>query len=133
MSTRTTKGSVWYDAYQHDLSFAIRRFRATTEATGTGTDITGIDFTQNDRPRPTAADMTWYKPANGNIYISGTGNVWFSTQWRFNSIGDALSLPYTGFTRVKYIGQYNTADDAANSIRESDYDAEVAVHLLRSR
>ena len=117
------KGSVWLDAYKHDLSFAIRRFRATTEATGTGTDIADIDFTQNDRPRPTASGEVWFKPANDNVYISGTGNIWFSTQWRFNSVGTALSLPYTGFTSVSYIGQFDTADDAANSIRAADYDA----------
>ena len=117
------KGSVWLDAYKHDLSFAIRRFRATTEATGTGTEITDIDFTQNDRPRPTASGEVWFKPANDNVYISGTGNIWFSTQWRFNSVSTALSLPYTGYTSVSYIGQFDTADDAANSIPEADYEA----------
>ena len=117
------KGSVWLDAYKHDLSFAIRRFRATTDATGTGTAVADIDFTQNDRPRPTASGEVWFKPANDNVYISGTGNIWFSTQWRFSSIGTALSLPGTGFTSVSYIGQYDTADDAANSIRAAQYAA----------
>ena len=101
----------------------MRRFRATTDATGTGTDITDIDFTQNDRPRPTASGEVWFKPANDNVYISGTGNIWFSTQWRFASISTALSLPYTGFTAVSYIGQHDTPNDAANSIATADYAA----------
>ena len=117
------RGTLWTDAYLHDMYFPIRRFRATTEATGTGTDLTDIDFTQNDRPRPTASGEVWFKPANDNVYISGTGNIWFSTQWRFSSIGTALSLPYTGFTSVEYIGQYDTPNDAANSIRAADYEA----------
>ena len=60
--TAADKGKVWLDTYQHDMFFAVRRFRATTEATGTGTDIADIDFTQNDRPRPTATGEVWYKP-----------------------------------------------------------------------
>ena len=117
------KGTVWLDTYQHDMSFAVRRFRATTEATGTGTDIADIDFTQNDRPRPTASGEVWFKPANDNVTSAGTGNIWFSTQWRFSSVSTALSLPYTGFTSVEYIGQYDTPDDAANSIPAADYAA----------
>ena len=124
-STEADKGTVWLDTYQHDMSFAVRRFRATTEATGTGTAVTDIDFTQNDRPRPTASGEVWFKPANDNVYISGTGNIWFSTQWRFASVSTALSLPYTGYTSVEYIGQYDTADDAANSIPAADYAATV--------
>ena len=117
------RGTLWTDAYLHDMYFPVRRFRATTQAFGGGTDIADIDFTQNDRPRPTASGEVWFKPSNDYVYISGAGNIWFSTQWRFSSIGTALSIPYTGYTSVEYIGQFDTADDAANSIRAADYEA----------
>ena len=118
------KGTVWLDAYQHDLVFrgpAVPRHHS---------GVWGRDRHCRHRlhaERPSEADrqsgQVWFKPANDYVYISGTGNIWFSTQWRFSSIGTALSIPYTGYTSVEYIGQYDTADDAANSIRAADYEA----------
>ena len=117
------QGSVWVDTYQHELSFAVRKFRATTIALGTGTEITEVDFISNTQPTSTASDEIWYKPSNGHYHISDADGFWFNTDFDFDTTLTALGLPSTGYTDVVDIGRYDTAGDAANSIPAADYAA----------
>ena len=117
------QASVWVDTYQHELSFAVRKFRATTVAIGVGTEITEVDFISNTQPTSTAADEIWYKPSNGHYHISDADGFWFNTDFGFASTLTALGLPTSGYTDVVDIGRYDTAGDAANSIPAADYAA----------
>ena len=118
------RGSVWLDTFKHDLSFAVRKFRATTIALGTGTALTTVDIISNTRPPlATAADQIWYQPSNGHYHISDADGIWFNTDFDFATTLAALGLPGTGYTDAEDIGQYNTAGEAANSIPAADYAA----------
>ena len=68
------QGSVWLDTYKHDVSFAVRKFRATTIALGTGTALTTVDIISNTRPPlATAADQIWYQAKQRPLPYIGRG------------------------------------------------------------
>ena len=128
------QGSVWLDTYKHDVSFAVRKFRATTLALGTGTALTTVNFISNTRPPPaTAADQMWYKPSNGHYHISDADGIWFNTDFDFDTTLAALGLPGTGYTDAVDIGQYDTAGEAANAIPAARLCGDDAIRLLQPR
>lgn len=122
------KGSVYVDTYKHDISFPVRRFYASTPATGTGTEYTDPDYLGpvNYSPNTTAADQIWYRPDNDTWYVSNAARRWFVTP--FDELPDTADIPtddttYTG--GAEFLGQYDTANDAANSIVADAYDATI--------
>ena len=116
------KGKLFLDAYKHDAQFAVRRFRATTEATGTGTEVTAVDFIQHREPTSTANLEVWFDPTIDRFSVSDSIGRWFLTSYG-GALG-YLGIPITGFVDGDYLGQYDTANSAANAIPTSEYDAD---------
>ena len=99
--TEDDKGSVWYNAYKHDLAFAIRKFYAGTAATGTGTEYTDTDYfgPLNYAPNASVSDQIWYRPSNDTWYVSNAARQWFVTP--FDELPATADIPtdsttYTG-------------------------------------
>ena len=126
--TEDDKGSVWYNAYKHDLAFAIRKFYAGTAATGSGTEYTDTDYfgPLNYAPNASVSDQIWYRPSNDTWYVSNAARQWFVTP--FDELPATADIPtdsttYTG--GAVFLGQFDTANDAANGIVAADYDATI--------
>ena len=113
-------GSVYLDYFNHDLSYAVRTFHAATAATGTGTEVSTVDYITNHRPAITADDEIWYKPNNDSFYVSELGVTWFLLSSPA-IIGLRLEVPITGYTAYEYLGHRGSAAAAANAIPAADY------------